>query len=349
MHAVNEMNPTLRTASASDKAVGRTMRAIVHRQYGEPGVLAFEEVERPVPGDEDVLVRVRAAGVSVGDHHVVTGKPYLIRLSPFGGIPRPKNLVPGAAMSGVVEAVGAKVTTFRPGSEVFGQAATGAFAEYLVVPAKLIAPKPSNLSFEEAAAVPWGATALQGLRDAGGLVAGQRVLINGASGGVGTWAVQIAKALGASVTAVCSARNVEMARALGADEVIDYTKEDFVKGGARFDVMMDMVGNRSLSDCRSVLTPTGAYVPCSGGGGDWVGPLARLVGGLLSFMFTSRRFRTFVTSPNSRDLMSLKELVEAGKAKPIIERRYALSEVADALRHVGEGHAQGQTVIQIPG
>ena len=194
------------------------MYAIVHRKYGTPDVLAYEEIERPVPGDEDVLVRVHAAGASIGDYMIVTGKPYLIRLSPFGGFPRPRNLVPGACMAGRVEAVGRKVTTFRPGDEVYGEAApTGAFAEYFAVPAKLIAPKPSNLSFEEAAATPWGVNALQGLRDAGGLKAGQNVLINGASGGVGTWAVQIAKALGAHVTAVCSTRNVAMVRALGAE------------------------------------------------------------------------------------------------------------------------------------
>jgi len=208
----------------------------------------------------------------------------------------------------------------------------------------MLAPKPSNLSFEEAAAMPWAATALQGLR-AGGLQGGQKVLINGASGGVGTWAVQIAKALGAEVTAVCSTRNVQMVRALGADEVIDYTAQDFVAGGARFDVMLDLVGNRSLSDCRSVLRPRGAYVPCSGGEGDWVGPFARLVGGLLSFLFSGRRFKMFVMTPKRDDLLFLKALVEAGPARPVIERRYPLSEVAEALRQVGKGHAQGQTVI----
>jgi 2-desacetyl-2-hydroxyethyl bacteriochlorophyllide A dehydrogenase len=323
------------------------MQAIVHRQYGTPDVLALEEVERPVPGEEDVLVRVHAAGVSVGDHHIITGKPYLVRLSPFGGLPRPRNRVPGAAMAGRVEAVGAKVTSFRPGDAVFGDAARGAFAEYVVVPARLLVPKPGNLSFEEAAAVPWAATALQGLRDAGGLKAGQRVLINGASGGVGTWAIQIAKALGATVTAVCSTRNVEKVRALGADEVLDYTQVDFVQGGARFDVMLDLVGNRSLSDCQRALTPKGTYVACSGGGGDWVGPLPRLAGLLFSSLFTRQKLKTFVMAPNQNDLVFLKELVEAGKARPIIERRHTLSEVAEALRHVGEGHAQGQTVIRI--
>jgi 2-desacetyl-2-hydroxyethyl bacteriochlorophyllide A dehydrogenase len=346
MHAVDQLNAIVPPAAA--KATSLTMHAVVHRQYGTPDLLAFETIERPVPGDDDVLVRVAAAGVSIGDHHVVTGKPYLIRLSPFGGLPHPRNRVPGACMAGRVERVGANVTAFRPGDEVFGQAVAGAFAEYLVMPAKLLAPKPNNLSFEEAAAVPWAATALQGLR-AGGLKAGQRVLINGGSGGVGTWAVQIAKAFGAEVTAVCSARNVERVRALGADEVLDYAAQDFVAGGPRFHVMFDLVGNRSLSDCRSVLTPKGAYVMCSGGGGDWVGPLFRILGGLLTFLFGSRTFKMFVMTPSRDDLLFLKELVEAGKARPVIERRYALSEIGEALRHVGEGRAQGQTVVRFGG
>lgn len=338
----------LSAIAAPAKTATRTMHAIVHRRYGTPDVLAFEEIERPVPGDEDVLVRVCAAGANIGDHHVITGKPYLIRLTPFGGLPRPKNRVPGQTLAGRVEAVGAKVTTLSAGDEVFGQAPAGAFAEYLVVPAKLLAPKPSNLSFEEAAAVPWGATALQGLR-AGGLKSGQRVLINGASGGVGTWAVQVAKALGARVTAVCSARNVERARALGADEVLDYAGQDFASGGARFDMMLDLVGNRPLSACRSVLLPKGVYVPCSGGGGDWVGPLVRVLAGLVVSMFTRRKMKMFVMTPNRDDLLFLKELVEAGKARPVIERRYVLSQAAEALTRVGEGHAQGQTVIRIAG
>jgi NADPH:quinone reductase-like Zn-dependent oxidoreductase len=343
------MSAILQPALALAVTESRTMRAIVHSQYGTPNLLTFGEVQRPVPGEEEVLVRVHAAGVNTGDHHVVTGKPYLIRLSPFGGLPRPRNRVPGATLAGVVEAVGAKVTTFRPGDEVIGQAANGAFAEYVVLPAEHVAPKPSKLSFEEAAAVPWAATALQGLRDAGGLVANQKVLIHGASGAVGTWAVQIARALGAHVTAVCSTRNVEMVRALGADDVIDYTKEDLVKGGARFDLMMDMVGDRSLSDCQSVLLPKGTYVACSSGGGDWVGPIFRLAAMLVASLFTSRKLKTFVMSPKQKDLLFLKELVEAGKARPVIERQYALSEIAAALTHVGEGHAQGQIVIRIAG
>lgn len=348
MHAVTELPTPLRaTLVTADATAGaRSMHAIVHPSYGTPDVLAFAEVARPIPGPDEVLVRVHAAGASVGDHHVITGKPYLIRLSPFGGLPRPRNRVPGTALAGRVEAVGANVTTLRPGDEVFGEARSGAFAEYVVVPALRLAPKPRNLSFEEAAATPWAVTALQGLR-AGGLAAGQKLLINGASGGVGTWAVQIAKALGAEVTAVCSTRNVEMVRALGADEVVDYTTTDFVDGGPRFDVMLDLIGNRSVSDCKRVLVARGTYVACSAAGGDWVGPLVRLAAVLLASLFTRKKLTSFVTSPSREDLLALTQLVEAGKAKPVIERRYALREVADALRHVGEGHAQGQTVIQI--
>lgn len=323
------------------------MNAIVHARYGSPDVLVLEEVERPVPGAGDVLVRVHAANASRGDLHVITGKPYLIRLTPYGGLPRPKHRVPGTTMAGTVVAVGANVTSFRPGDEVFGEASRGAFAEYMVVPATLVAPRPTNLSFEEAAATPWAVTALQGLRDAGRLQPGQKVLINGASGGQGTWAVQIAKAMGAHVTAVCSTRNVEMVRGLGADEVIDYTTQDFVDGGARFDLMLDLVGNRSLSDCRRALVTKGTYVACSGGGGDWVGPMFRILGVMLLGLFTRQRLKSFIVKPNQADLLFVKELVEAGKARPVIERRYPLREAAEALRHVGEGHTRGQTVLQI--
>lgn len=332
------------TTIASEAAL--PMRAIVHRRYGNPGVLACEEIERPVPGDDEVLVRVHAAGASIGDHHVVTGKPYVVRLSPHGGVLRPRGLVPGQALAGRVEAIGAKVTTVRPGQEVYGYAPAGAFAEFAVVPAELLAPKPANLSFEEAAATAWAVTPLQALRDVGALHAGQKVLINGASGGVGTWAVQIAKAMGGEVTAVCSGRNAEMVRALGADAVIDYTKEDFVTGGSRFDLVFDTVGNRALSDFRKVLTPTGTYVSCSGGNSS-LGWVVRLAKASLTSLFTRQKLKMFIVSPNRTDLLALKELVEAGKAKPFIERRYPLNEVADALRHVGGGHARGQVVIQI--
>jgi NADPH:quinone reductase-like Zn-dependent oxidoreductase len=321
------------------------MHAVVRQRYGTPDVLAYREVPVPVPGDEDVLVQVRAAGASIGDHLIVAGKPFVIRPS-VGGLFRPTAKIPGSAMAGRVAAVGAKVTSLRPGDEVFGETTSGAFAEYVVVPAARLAPKPRNLSFEEAAAMPWAVTPLQALRDAGGLKPGHNVLINGASGGVGTWAVQIARALGARVTAVCSTRNVARMRALGADDVIDYTTTDFVTLGPRFDVMLDTVGNRSLSDCRRMLTPKGIFVSCSGGksGTRW---LARMVWMLVSSRFTTRKLKPFIVSLNRPDLLALTQLVEAGKIKPFIERRYPLSAVADALRHVGEGHAQGQTVIQV--
>ncbi|HET9990951.1 MAG TPA: NAD(P)-dependent alcohol dehydrogenase, partial [Kofleriaceae bacterium] len=259
---------------------------------------------------------------------------------------RPKFTVPGSAMAGRVEAVGANVTMFRIGDEVFGETVNGAFAEYVVVAAAEIALKPTNLSFEEAAAAPWAVTALQALRDAGRLQAGQRVLINGASGGVGTWAVQIAKALGAHVTAVCSTRNVEMVRSIGADEIIDYTKQDFVDGGARYDLVFDTVSNRTLAAYRSVLLPTGTYVTIGGGNSSWrwLLRLARL--SILS-RFTQQRLVSFIVAPNREDLLRVKELVEARKARPVIASRYALDEVAEALRQVGEGHASGQTIIRI--
>jgi len=345
MNAATEIAPSLRP-SLAEAAAGRPMQAIVHTRYGTPDVLAFGEVDRPIPGPDDVLVQVHAAGASIGDHHLVTGKPYVIRLSPFCGLTRPKSQVPGSALAGRVVAVGAKVTSFRAGDEVFGESQTGAYAEYVVVAAAKLAPKPRNLSFEEAAATPWGVTALQALRDAGRLQPGQKVLINGASGGVGTWAVQIAKAMGAHVTAVCSTRNVERMRALGADQVIDYTQEDFADGGPRFDLMFDTIGNRSVGDCRKVLLPAGAYVSCSGGNssGRWLFRMAKVA---LTSLFTGQRMGMFVVAPTAKDLRALTDIVEAGKARPVIERRYPLSEVAEALRHVGGGRAQGQTVIQV--
>lgn len=324
---------------------GRTMHAITRRRYGSPDVLEYREVVRPIPGDHQVVVQVHAAGVSIGDHHILTGRPYVIRPS-IGGLLRPKHDIPGSAMAGRVEALGAGVTTWQLGDEVFGETTFGAFGEYVVVPAARLAPKPRNLTFEEAAATPWAVTPLQALRDAGGLKTGQKVLINGASGGVGTWAVQIAKALGANVTAVCSTRNLARMRALGADDVLDYTATDFVTLGPRFDLMLDTVGNRSLSECRSVLLPNGIFVSCSGGtsGMRW---LVRMIGMLVTSRFTTRKLKPFIVSLNQPDLRVLTELVEAGKIRPFIERTYPLREAADALRHVGEGHAQGQTVIRV--
>jgi NADPH:quinone reductase-like Zn-dependent oxidoreductase len=350
MNTANQLSMTAPAVRKTLAAASATppMRAVVRRRYGTPEVLAFEELDRPAPGDGEVLVRVHAAGVSIGDHHVVTGMPYVIRLSPHGGLLRPRRPVPGTALSGRVEAVGANVTTVRPGDEVFGDAPSGAFAEYAIVPAARLAVKPANLSFEEAAASPWAVTPLQALRDAGGLRAGQKVLINGASGGVGTWAVQIAKALGAHVTAVCSSRNAEMVRGLGADIVVDYTKEDFVDGGARFDLVFDTIGNRPLADFRKVLKPAGTFVSCSGGDSSW-GWLVRLAQMSLTSLVSGQKFKAFIVSPNRADLLALKDLIEAGKAKPVIERRYALSEVPAALLHVGQRRTRGQLVVRVAG
>ena len=325
---------------------GETMQTALYRQYGGPEVMTLGETERPEPGDHDVLVKVHAAGVTMGDLHVVTGMPYLIRVTPYGGLPGPRHQTPGQTMAGTIAAVGAKVTTFKVGDEVFGQGDRGAFAEYMLISSKLVLPRPKNLSFEEAAAVPWAATALLGWRVAE-LKAGQRVLVNGASGGVGTWAVQLAKAMGAHVTAVCSTRNTELVRSLGADQVIDYTKENFVDGGARFDVMFDLVGNRSLSECRSVLKDGGTYLPCSEGKSAWFGPMLKILGGMISWMFTKQRIKNFVMTPNLEQLQYLKDLIEAGKAKPVISRSYAFAELPQALAKIAEGHAQGQLVLRV--
>ncbi len=324
-----------------------TMRAILHTSYGSPALLAVGQAARPTPGPDDVQVRVRAAGVSIGDHHIVTGTPYLVRLSPFGGVPRPRNVVPGIGLSGVVEAVGARVTAFAVGDAVFGEALHGAFAESAVVPAGRLARKPEAVSFEAAAAVPWATAALQGLRDAGELAAGQSLLINGASGAVGGWAVQLARVMGAEVTAVCSARNAARVRALGAAHVIDYAREDFTAGGPRFDVVFDAVGNRSLAECRRALKPRGVFVACGGGGGDWLGPLPSLAWMMVASLFTKQRLRGIFAQPRTADLTHLMGLVEAGHIAPVIERVCTLEELPAALERVGEGHAQGQTVVRI--
>lgn len=323
------------------------MKAVVHRQYGEPDKLALAERSVPSPGPNEVLVQIRAAGVSIGDHHVITGKPYLVRLSPFGGFPRPKHSVPGALMAGVVAAVGSEVTDFHVGDEVYGQSLNGAFAEYAVVPAKLITRKPASLSFEQAAAVPWGTTALQGLRDAGEVKPGQRVLIIGASGAVGTWAVQIAKSLGATVTAVCSARNAELVRELGADEIIDYTTADYTSGGARFDVVFDLIGTRSLTALKGVLVKGGNYVAGAVGNGNWVGPILRLLAGFIVFAFGGRKFKMFVQQLDRKDLEVMSELVSSGKCRPVVDKTYVMKDVAEALTYVGAGHTRGSTVLRM--
>jgi NADPH:quinone reductase-like Zn-dependent oxidoreductase len=315
--------------------------------YGPPEVLGQESVERPVPHSSEVLVRVAAVGASIGDHHAITGRPYLIRLTPFGGIPGPRNPVPGTALSGWVEQLGPHVTGFEVGDEVFGQARAGAFAEYVVVPVNSLAHKPRNLSLLESAAVPWAQTALQGLRDAGRLRAGQKVLINGASGAVGGWAVQLAAAMGAVVTGVCSTRNLARVHALGARHVIDYTREDFTRLPTRYDLVFDVIGNHTLWALVGVLEARGTYVACADRGGDWLGPIPRLLSMGVRSIFSRRRLTTFVATARAADLVTLKSLIEAGKVRPTIEHTLPLAQAAQALHRVGEGHGQGQTLLTV--
>src|SRR3954453_20019558 len=321
------------------------MRAIVQDQYGSPDVLKLREVDNPVVKDDEVLIRVRAAAVNIGDWHLARGIPYVMRT--VSGLRGPRREIPGLDMAGQVEAVGANVKQFRPGDEVFGWC-RGAFAEYAHAAESNLLPKPANLTFEQSAAVGDSAfTALAAVRDQGKVQVGHRVLINGASGGVGTFAVQIAKSFGADVTGVCSTRNVDLVGSLGAGRVIDYTKEDFTKTERRYDVMLDLVGNRPLSDCRRALTPRGTYVLVGVSDlGRWFG-LARQIKALLLSPFVRQRMRVFVVRHNREDLAVLKELVEAEKVAPVIDRRYELSEVSEALRHQGEGHVQGKIVIAV--
>ncbi len=325
------------------------MKAIVYEKYGSPDVLQLQEIDKPVVNDDDILVRVRAVGANPYDWHFMRGKPYMVRL--FSGLFKPKGNGMGVDLAGQVEAVGKNVTQFRPGDEVFGELPMmrSAFAEYVCVSEDSVELKPANLTFEQAAAVPMaGFTALQGLRDKGQIQPGHKVLINGASGGVGTFAVQIAKSFGAEVTGVCSTRNVDMVRSIGADQVIDYTQDDFTQSGQRYDLMFDNVGNRSLSDCRRVLSPRGVYVTVGAPvGGDWIGPQIWLFKVLLASLVGSRKMVSFLAKPNKEDLLVLKELLEAGKVTPVIDRHYKLSEVPEAIRYLEEGHAQGKVVITV--
>ena len=323
------------------------MKAIVQGGYGSPDVLRVQDVDLPLVKADDVLVRVSAAAVNIGDWHLMRGVPYVMRLG--FGLRRPRREIPGMDIAGRVEAVGPGVSQMRPGDEVFGWC-KGAFAEFACTSENHLLPKPENITLEQSAAVGDSAlTALDAVRDQGRVQSGQRVLINGASGGVGTFAVQIAKALGANVTGVCSTRNVEMVRSIGADEVLDYTKDDFIRSEPRYDVMLDMVGNRSLSDCRRVLTPRGTYVLVGVSDlGRWLG-MSRQIKALLSSPFVSQRMRVFVVRHKREDLAVLKELVETGKVAPVIGRRYSLVDVPQALWDQGEGHAQGKIVITADG
>ena len=322
---------------------GGGMRAAIYCDYGPPSVVRLETVEKPVPADSQVLVRVRAAGVNPLDWHYMRGTPYLAR---FGmGLRKPKVIRLGADFAGTVESVGRAVTRFRPGDEVFG-IRTGSFAEYVAVWEESVVARPRNVSFEEAAAVPVAAlTALQALRDQGKVQRGQKVLINGASGGVGTFAVQIAKALGAEVTGVCSTRNVELVRSIGADHVVDYTKEDFTASEARYDVIIDNVGNHALSDLRRVLAPAGTYVMVGGPSGRWLDPLPRVAALVVTSRFVDQDLRFFISQPNRPDLETLRDLIEAGQVRPVIDRRYPLSEVAAAIEYLETGRARGKVVI----
>ena len=326
-------------------AQGELMKAIVYCDYGSPDVLRLEEIGRPVPDDSQVLIKVRAAAVNPLDWHYMRGTPYIGRAGM--GLRKPKVTGLGVDVAGRVAAVGSKVTRFKPGDEVFGSA-RGAFAEYVCASEGRLVLKPENLTFQQAASVPVAAiTALQGLRDKGKLQAGQKVLINGASGGVGTFAVQIAKSLGAHVTGVCSTRNVDMVRSLGADEVVDYTKADFTRAGQRYDVILDNVGNHSLSACRRVLTPRGRYVMVGGPKGRWVAPLDRALAATVYSWFVSQHVGMFMARMNKEDLGVLRDLMESGKVTPVLDRTYTLSQVPDAIRYLETGHARGKVVIAV--
>src|SRR5512133_1403740 len=322
-------------------------RAVVHCRYGGPDVLRIEDVARCVPGDDELLVRVRAASVNPLDWHGLRGTPYLARL--VMGLRYPKDPRIGVDFAGTVEAVGSKVTRFKPGDEVFG-GATGALAEYVCVREHRAAAKPARLGFEEAAALPVaGITALQALRDGGKLQPGQEVLVNGAPGGVGTYAVQIAKVLGATVTGVCSTRNVALVRSLGAERVIDYTREDFTRTDKQYDLILDNVANRSLSEFRHVLKPGGRYVVVGGGTGRWIAPLPRVVASWMMSRFTTHDMSFFLAHMDGDDLSALAGMVDAGKVKPVIDRRYPLAEAQEAIRYLEGGHARGKVIVTVDG
>jgi NADPH:quinone reductase-like Zn-dependent oxidoreductase len=326
------------------------MKAIVYCNYGVPN-LKFQEIEKPTPADDQLLVKVRAASVNPLDWHFIEGTPYFMRAIGTG-LRKPKDTRLGVDFAGTVEAVGKNVTKFKPGDEVFG-GRDGAFAEYVCVrEPRAVALKPANITFEQAASVPIAAiTALQGVRDKGKVQPGQKVLINGASGGVGTFAVQIAKSFGADVTGVCSTRNLDMVRSLGADHVIDYTKEDFTKGDQHYDVILDNVTNHSLSECRRVLNPDGRYVLIGGGGaneGRWLGPgLTQAFKAMVLSKFVSQKMGMMLAELNQKDLTFLADLMESGKVTPVIDRTYKLSELPQAIQYLEQGHARGKVVINV--
>lgn len=323
------------------------MKAIVQDVYGSSNVLQLRDISQPVPDSGEVLIRVRATGVDQGVWHLMTGQPYLIRLFGFG-LTKPKVPVRGREVAGVVESIGSGVTRFQPGDEVFG-VCDGSFAEYVCAKEDKVATKPSNLTFEEAAAAPISAvTALQAVRDAGQVTTGQKVLVIGAGGGVGTFAVQLAKAFGAEVTGVCSTGKVELVRSLGADHVIDYTREDFARAGLLYDVILDTAGNRPLSVLRKALTPRGTLVIVGGeAGGKLTGGFERSMGAPLVSLFSGQKFKGLVSTENYRDLEALTTLIEAGSVKPAIDKIYALADAPAAVEYMHEGRACGKVVVKV--
>ena len=336
------------------------MKGLVYSRHGSPDVLEIKDVEEPVPKDNEVLIKVRAASVNPLDAGLIKGMPYIVRM--LFGLPKPKDTRLGVDVAGQVKAVGRNVTQFKAGDEVFGvcisdpQASAvkvwtpqGAFGEYVCAPESTLVVKPDNVTFRQAASVPVAAlTALQGLRDKGHIQPGQKVLINGAAGGVGTFAVQIAKSFGAEVTGVCSTGNMQIVRSIGADQVIDYTQEDFTKRGQRYDLIFDCVGNHSLSACRRVLHPKGIVVMVGDRTGRGaIGILARLITALVVSRFTSQKLRTFLARPTQKDLAVMRDLMQAGKVRPVIDKCYSLSEVPAAIRYLEERHARGKVVISL--
>jgi NADPH:quinone reductase-like Zn-dependent oxidoreductase len=332
----------------TNRRTGESMKAIVYEAYGTADVLRLADVDKLHPNEDQVLIRIRAVAVNPLDWHYMRGTPYIMRLD--SGMRRPHDPRLGADMAGEVVAVGSRVTQVKPGDAVYGTA-DATFAEFALAYERWIAPKPTGLTFEQAAAVPVAAlTALQALRDKGKIKAGQKVLINGASGGVGTFAVQIAKSYGAEVTGVCSTRNVQMVRALGADHVIDYTREDFTQGGQRYDVVLDNVGIHPLSALRTVLKDKGTLVLVGGGGpdaGNWIGPLARPIKALMMSPFVDEDISMLMANLHRDDLVVVRNLIDAGKVTPVIDRTYALDQVPDAIRYLEEGHARGKVIIAI--
>jgi NADPH:quinone reductase-like Zn-dependent oxidoreductase len=320
------------------------MKAAVYTRYGPPEVVQIADVEKPVPQDNEVLIKVRAASFNPLDWHFMRGTPYAVRI--IAGLRRPRVPRLGVDVAGLVEALGAKVSQFKLGDEVFGSC-KGAFAEYVCASESALVRKPANVTFEQAASVPVAAyTALQGLRDKGHIQAGQKVLVNGAAGGVGTFAVQIAKSFGADVTGVCSTRNLDMVRSIGADRVIDYTQEDFTKSGQLYDLFFDGVGNHSLSACRRILNPKGAYVGAGGTTDNWtIGPLLRAIASLVLSLFGSQKLLMVLAKPSKLDLTWMCEQMESREITPVIDRLYSLNEVPEAIRYLELGHARGKVII----